>query len=112
MTSEEFVAKFETLTKEMIEKMKAKNNDYAGKRDPLKNLRRHGTYGIIVRLDDKLSRLDSFLNPAEGVKQMVKDESIRDTFMDAATYNLLGIIMREAERPETAPTPGIYEVVA
>lgn len=92
MQTAEFIAKFEELTKKMIAIMKAKNNDYAGKDDPLKNLRRHGPYGIVVRMDDKICRLDSFLNPALQMKIQVLDEKLEDTALDLANYALLLVI--------------------
>lgn len=93
MTTIEFIEQFEKLTQRMIAQMRAKNNDYAGKRDPFKNLRRHGEYGIVVRLDDKLARLDSFFNPAEKVERQVKDETVEDTGIDAAVYCLLLVLL-------------------
>jgi len=103
MTTEELIAQFSDLATDMCVKMQAKNNDYAGKRDPLKNLRKHGVYGITIRMDDKLCRLDSFFNPAEAVERKVKDESVDDTLMDLATYALLAIILRRDEERSSAP---------
>jgi len=98
MKPEALVQRFEQLTQKMIEIMKAKNNDYSGGRDALKNFRRHGPYGIVVRMDDKLSRLDSFYNPEEKVELQVKAETADDTAMDLANYALLLIVTAEDER--------------
>jgi hypothetical protein len=92
MTTEKFIEEFETLAKKMVATVRAKNNDYAGKRDPFKNFRRHGEYGIVVRMDDKIARLDSFFNPKEGVDQMVGNETIEDTALDLANYALLLVL--------------------
>lgn len=92
MNSEQFVAAFKQLTTEMCEVMERKNRDYARGSDPFKNFRRHGAYGIVVRLDDKLSRLDSLLRPGSDGIAAVSDESIEDTFKDAANYALLGLM--------------------
>lgn len=59
-----------------------KHNDYG-----TENLDKHGLYGIIVRMDDKLARL----NNLQKSEAMV-DESIEDTLMDIAGYAIQGII--------------------
>ena len=58
--------------------MVAKNHDYAGTNDPFRNFRRFGLLGILVRLGDKLARLESFV---ENGELKVKDESVRDTIL-------------------------------
>ena len=62
-----------------------KNADYAGADDPLKNFRRHGSYGVVVRLDDKICRLATLLeNRKVGIASQVSDESLADTCDDVA----------------------------
>jgi hypothetical protein len=95
MTNEELVQRFETLTKEMVLVMKAKNNDYSSKKDPLQNLRRHGSYGVVVRMDDKIARLNSFYNPEERKSMLVPGETKKDTAIDLANYALLCFILDE-----------------
>jgi len=81
-----------------------KNHDYAGTSDPLKNLRAGERIGIdpftgvMVRLQDKWSRLESFMT---SDKLLVKDESVEDTLMDNAVYSLLAIILRREAANET-----------
>jgi len=48
---------------------------------------------IRVRMGDKINRLGSLLDNPE--KNMIDDESIKDTMMDLATYGLLWIIQQE-----------------
>lgn len=90
---------------EIIEELKdlhsRKNHDYAGN-DPLMNLRLcelgglPGWKGIVVRLTDKISRLLTFMKMG---KFLVKDESVEDTFRDAAVYAILGLILyREGKK--------------
>jgi len=77
-----------------------KNHDYAGADDPLKNLRAPTRIGIspftgvLVRLQDKWSRIEQFANSGE---LFVKDESVKDTLMDNAVYSLLAIILYDEE---------------
>lgn len=109
MKTEEFVTEFETLCLEMIATMKRKNADYARGEDPFKNLRRHGTHGIVVRLDDKIARLDTLTDPRfDGVAQ-VKDESIEDTAKDAANYAILLIMLHRQLKREAMP-PAMYQI--
>ena len=43
----------------------------------------------LIRLEDKLSRLDRLTS---GAEQKVKDESIRDTLMDLANYTIMTLM--------------------
>lgn len=67
-------------------KMRKKNSDYAAEGDPYKNFRRHGLKGIVVRMDDKLARLDNF---ADKKMFEVEDESVEDTLEDQINYAIL-----------------------
>lgn len=66
--------------------MKTKNHDYANEEDPFRNFRRFGGQGILVRLGDKLSRLESFLENGEFA---VKDEALDDTVADIINYAII-----------------------
>jgi len=76
-----------------------KSNDYATNEDPLSNLKRSINLGIspfkgvLLRLEDKFSRLEE-LSKKES---MVIDESIKDTLIDTAVYCLLAVIVLEQE---------------
>lgn len=73
--------------------MAAKNDDYAHGKDPLRNFRRYGAFGVLVRLGDKLARLESF--EARGALS-VNTESIRDTVIDVINYaSLFWILIEE-----------------
>lgn len=95
---------FYKLLDGMAELHSRKNHDYAGESDPLKNLRSSDRLGlppftgVMVRLQDKWSRLESFMTQGE---LLVKDESVEDTLMDNAVYSLLAIILlREAKKAD------------
>lgn len=85
---------------ELLEKMadlhSRKNHDYAGEGDPLRNFRKsleqgvEPWRGIMIRLSDKWSRLESFCK--QGTLE-IKDELIEDTLMDNAVYSLLAILL-------------------
>lgn len=95
---------FYKLLEQMADLHSRKNHDYAGENDPLKNLRAcerlnlEPFLGVLVRLQDKWSRLEEFVNSGQ---LMVKDESVIDTLMDNAVYSLLAIILyREQQKGE------------
>ena len=73
-----------------------KNTDYARGSDPFRNLRRGGPFGIVVRMDDKISRLMSLLEPgAEDAS--VTDEPIGDTVIDLINYCWLLLALRQEQ---------------
>jgi hypothetical protein len=72
---------FESVIKEMIDTYKRKNSDYGNSFD--KSLDKFGLIASVVRLSDKFNRIEQLIQNKE---QQVKDESIRDTFMDMANY--------------------------
>jgi hypothetical protein len=93
--------------KEMMDKLISKNSDYAGDEDPLFNLRRHGAYGVSVRLDDKISRL-AVLDKAQTLPN---NESIADTEIDTAVYAFLHRVLREEgtiRLPAAKPSASVY----
>lgn len=62
-----------------------KRRDYG-----VQNMKKHGHFGVLVRIDDKVSRLNSLYNSAE-----THFESISDTFLDLAGYAIIGKLMEE-----------------
>ena len=70
-----------------------KNNDYG---DSFARVRKEeGHTAILVRLKDKLYRLETILHGAE-IK--VKDETIEDTLLDMANYCIMELVEREVEK--------------
>ncbi len=77
---------------EMTELYKAKNNDYG---NSFAMLRGRFSNSILIRLYDKLFRLETLLSDKP---QMVKDESIDDTLRDIANYCIMELVEREIDR--------------
>jgi hypothetical protein len=63
---------------------KRKNTDYG---DAFAN---YGTIGILVRIGDKISRLQSITS--KGIN-LVEDEKLRDTLLDLHNYAAMGIML-------------------
>ena len=105
--------RFYEILEQMKELHSRKNHDYAGTSDPLKNLRACERLelapfiGVMVRLQDKWSRLEEFIKSGQ---LMVKNESVIDTLMDNAVYSVLAIILYEEQQKvdRTKPVPGGY----
>jgi hypothetical protein len=75
-----------------LELMKKKNVDYAADSDPFRNFRMFGTFGVVVRMGDKFSRLRSY---EENGSLQVKDELIVDTLMDLINYAVIYLGMQK-----------------
>lgn len=92
MTREELLTLFDTTITNCRNQMSAKNNDYAGDDDPLKNFHSYSMVGvdprkgILTRMVDKLSRLSNF---AEDKEMKVADEKVDDTIEDLINYAVL-----------------------
>lgn len=72
------------------ETYKAKNADYG---DSFALVRRKYPNAILIRLNDKLNRLETLMN---GGKQHV-DESIDDTLLDLANYCIMELVERKID---------------
>ncbi len=76
-----------------LEILKAKNSDYATGDDPYKNFKRISNYdlsvelGFIVRMSDKVSRIENLTTKEAAVK----NEKIEDTLLDLINYSNLFI---------------------
>ena len=97
MNQEQFSMRFKGVLQECINIAMKKNHDYATGEDALANFREFGSFGVAVRLSDKMKRLINF---AKGGQLQVKDESIKDTCMDIINYAAIYIIMKEEEKEE------------
>lgn len=73
------------------ETYKAKNADYG---DSFALVRRKYPNAILIRLNDKLNRLETLLN---GSHQHVNDESIDDTLLDLANYCIMELVERRSD---------------
>jgi hypothetical protein len=70
----------------------AKHHDYG-----TSNLKKHGLFGIIVRLSDKLARIENLTSKDNSIEV---EESIMDTFIDIAGYGVQALIMMGEEYDE------------
>lgn len=80
------VIKFKNLTNKMSETYERKNHDYGDSFN--KSLDKFGLIASVVRMNDKMERIESLMNK----EALVKDESIKDTLLDLANYSIMTIV--------------------
>lgn len=68
-----------------------KNTDYG---DSFVKVRMKFANAILIRLNDKMNRLESLF---ESKEQLVIDESIDDTFIDIANYCIMELMQRRID---------------
>ena len=89
--------------KELQEIFVKKNTDYGNSFE--ESLEKHGLIAAIVRMEDKMSRL----NTLSKNDVLVKDESIIDTLKDLSNYALMTAVWLEAGQEVKIPVD--YELV-
>ena len=77
---------FKDIAKGMIETYIRKNHDYGNSFD--KSLDKFGLVASVVRIGDKMNRIESLVQK----EAMVQDESIRDTLLDMANYAIMTLM--------------------
>lgn len=82
---------YRSIIEELYDLYKRKNSDYG---DSFVNVRHKFPNAILIRLNDRLSRLETLLCKSE---RAVMDESIDDTLMDLAAYAIMELVERRKE---------------
>jgi len=70
----------------LVELVRQRNRAYAGG-DPLRCWRKRGLLGLLVRLEDKLNRFETFLEGGGAT-----EEAWREVLRDIAGYALCGLV--------------------
>jgi len=77
------VSQMKNIQKEGLALFEKKNRDYGDA------FARYGTIGVLIRMGDKISRLQSITN--NGIT-LVNDEKMRDTLIDLHNYSAMAIM--------------------
>lgn len=77
---------FKSITEEMLHTYIRKNHDYGDSFN--KSLDKFGLIASVVRMNDKMERIESLMNK----ESLVKDESIKDTLLDMANYAIMTVM--------------------
>lgn len=80
------VQQFIDITTDMAKTYAAKNHDYGNSFN--NSLDKFGLIASIVRMGDKMNRLETLV----AKKAQVKDESIKDTLLDLANYSIMTVM--------------------
>lgn len=64
-----------------------------------KNISAFGTFGVVVRMNDKFERIKSLFN--KGRRRRAVNESIRDTFRDISIYAMIAYMLETNKWPDT-----------
>ena len=86
------VIEMENIQKEGLELFKKKNTDYG---DAFAN---YGVIGVLVRMGDKISRLQSITR--KGIS-LINNESLRDTLIDLHNYSAMAIMLLDEDETKT-----------
>lgn len=86
------LGEFRDITNSMIQTYQAKNQDYGNSFE--KTLDRFGLVASIIRLSDKMNRIESLSQK----KAKVESESIEDTLLDLANYAIMTVIWLRKNR--------------
>ena len=86
------VGPFIDITNSLTKIYQAKNRDYGNSFE--KSLYKFGLVASIIRLSDKMNRIESL----SQTKAKVKDESIEDTLLDLANYAIMTVIWLRKNR--------------
>lgn len=84
----ETLESFKKLQKESLELFEKKNTDYGNAYS------KHGVIGLLVRIGDKISRMQNITKT--GIT-LVEDEKLRDTLIDLHNYSALAILLIDSE---------------
>jgi len=104
MKPEELFELHETMSAKTLDIMKAKNSDYCGGEtttDALANFKSarslglHPVTGLLLRMQDKLMRIKSFVNDGS---LRVEGESVEDACDDLMNYSVLAKALLQEER--------------
>ena len=95
------VEQMKNIQEESLELFKKKNQDYG---DAFAN---YGPIGVLVRLGDKISRLQSI---TKSQITLINSESLRDTLIDLHNYSAMAIMLLDEKkqvtsRPTTPTSP-------
>lgn len=82
----ESVEQFMSITQNMAKTYAAKNHDYGNSFE--QSLDKFGLVASVVRLGDKMNRIESLTKK----EAQVKDESIKDTLLDMANYAIMTVM--------------------
>ena len=83
------IEQLSSIHSEAMELFKKKNKDYG---DAFAN---YGTIGVLVRMGDKISRMQSITS---NKISLINTEALRDTLIDLHNYSAMAIMLMDEEK--------------
>jgi hypothetical protein len=89
---------FENVVREIQSLHEMKQSDYGREHDPFANIRASEDFdipawvGCAVRMNDKMRRIQ-----AAACGSTLKNESLRDSFLDMAVYAIIGVCLVDGQ---------------
>lgn len=68
-----------------------------------RNISGFGTFGVIVRMNDKFERLKTLWGDGRRKRRKAKNESFEDTLRDISNYALIALLLESGHWPSTEP---------
>tara|TARA_Y100000389_G_C17006438_1_gene291981 strand:- start:101 stop:493 length:393 start_codon:yes stop_codon:yes gene_type:complete len=100
------VKQMENIQSEGLELFRKKNQDYG---DAFAN---YGVIGVLVRMGDKISRLQSITTKSIN---LINSESLRDTLIDLHNYSAMAIMLldedKEKEKKKEKQDLSIFQTI-
>ena len=90
------IEQMQKVQNEGLELFKKKNQDYG---DAFAN---YGVVGVLVRMGDKIARLQSITTKAVS---LVNTESLRDTLIDLHNYSAMAIMLLDEDKKKNLYVP-------
>ena len=90
------IEQMQKVQSEGLELFKKKNQDYG---DAFAN---YGVVGVLVRMGDKIARLQSITTKAVS---LVNTESLRDTLIDLHNYSAMAIMLLDEDKKKNLSVP-------
>lgn len=78
------VEQMKKIQNEALELFRKKNSDYGDA------FAKYGTVGVLMRMEDKLSR---FMSITKNGIHLVNDENIKDTLIDLHNYSAMALML-------------------
>lgn len=91
---------------ELLSIFEKKNADYGNSFE--ESLEKHGIIAAIVRMEDKMGRLNSLTK--KGAEQKVSDESLIDTLKDLSNYALMTAVWLEQTHLVTSINEDVKQI--
>ena len=83
------VQQMQKIQKEGLQLFEKKNKDYGDA------FAKYGTVGVLIRMEDKLQRLQRSISISNSGINLIDSESMRDTLLDLHNYAAMALMLMD-----------------